>query len=206
VKFDKDVAIQIAMRSFDSASLARVVQYDPETKDALKRNMSSVAWDAIQFYLDDYGFIETPEEAFQRFAKENRVAEEAHKEIKNQDKKEIVIAGLDFVLLDGHLSNGMDSCIVGAKEYIKELTTPRWYSPEQYLELTGEKYPDTAPVWSTSKYAIIEKPTKYNRLHWWLGVYSEARDNEVILCAYNHLGPPPRDWRPGKEADCDEGN
>jgi hypothetical protein len=81
---------------------------------------------------------------------------------------------------------------------------PRWETPEQREKRTGEKYPDGALVWSVSKYAIIEKPTKYNRLHWWVGIYKEAKDNkvvEIILCAYNHLGPPPDDWRPeeGKE-------
>jgi hypothetical protein len=76
---------------------------------------------------------------------------------------------------------------------------PCWYTPDQWEQLTGEPYPDEAPVWVVSKYAILEKPTKYNKLRWQLVVYKEAKDNMVvgiIFCAYNHLGPPPDDWRP----------
>jgi hypothetical protein len=84
---------------------------------------------------------------------------------------------------------------------------PSWETPEQWEKCTGEKYPDEAPVWTVSKYAIDGKPTKYNRLRWWLGTYKEAKDNEVnsiVFCAYNHLGPPPKDWRPEEENNAAE--
>jgi hypothetical protein len=86
------------------------------------------------------------------------------------------------------------------------MEAPPWVTPGQYLDQTREMYPDMAPVWSTSKHAIAEKPTKYNKLHWFLDKYSEAGDHEVILCAYNHLEPPPDDWRPGKEAEHERDN
>jgi hypothetical protein len=80
VKFDNDVAVQKAMRHFSSAELAKVVLHDPETKDALKRNMNETCWGIIQEYLDNYEFCETPEETLNRFVKEYRAAEEAERE------------------------------------------------------------------------------------------------------------------------------
>jgi hypothetical protein len=121
------------------------------------------------------------------------------KVIKKQNKKERVVGGLTVVLLEGDLPDELDECLTEALEYIEELTTPRWYTPEQWEQRTGKPYPDEAPVWVVSKYAILEKPTKYNKLRWQLVVYKEAKDNMVvgiIFCAYNHLGPPPGDWRP----------
>jgi hypothetical protein len=80
MNFDDNAAVQIAMRAFYSESLAKVVLYSPETRDALKRNMNKICWSVIQEYLDNFNFCETPEEAFQRFVREYQAAKEAKRE------------------------------------------------------------------------------------------------------------------------------
>jgi hypothetical protein len=74
------------------------------------------------------------------------------------------------------------------EKVLKELKSPRWYTPEQWKQRTGEKYPHEAPVWARSKCDLC----------WWIIDYDAVEDDDdmIILCAYNHLGPPPDDWRP----------
>jgi hypothetical protein len=78
-----------------------------------------------------------------------------------------------------------------------QLETPRWETPGECWERTGEPYPDNAPVWETSKYSIKEKPSKYNRIRWYLQRHEDAIGGieNILLCTYNHLEPPPDDWR-----------
>jgi hypothetical protein len=64
------------------------------------------------------------------------------KAVEQQNKKERVLAGLDFILLDGDLSDAMESCIVGARDYIEELATPCWETPEQWEAETGKSWLD----------------------------------------------------------------
>jgi hypothetical protein len=73
--FEDDIAIMKAMRNFSSASLAKVVLYDQKTRAVFKRNMVKGCWKPIEEYLNDHDFCETPQQAFERFAKEYKVYE-----------------------------------------------------------------------------------------------------------------------------------
>jgi hypothetical protein len=89
-----------------------------------------------------------------------------------------------------------------------EIEKARWVTPGQWLDQTREMYPEMAPVWFTFKSSIEEKPSIWNKIHWFLDSYSVAvrNDAEIIFCAYNHLNPPPDDWRQKKEDGCERDN
>jgi hypothetical protein len=113
--------------------------------------------------------------------------------IEKQNKKERVVGGLTVVLLEGDLPDELDECLTEALEYIEELTTLRWETPEQCKKRTGEAWLDKAPVYALTEFGWIVM--SYNsakmRLHYdgTLGFVT------AIVCA-TEAGPPPDGWEP----------
>jgi hypothetical protein len=90
-------------------------------------------------------------------------------------------------------------CAKGAVETMIPLPLPRWYTPEQWKERTGEPWPDNGAV-----YYQYTRDNKYDV--WRVGTYKNIlyskRDFELsgagthqIICA-TEAGPPPDGWRP----------
>jgi hypothetical protein len=110
------------------------------------------------------------------------------------NRKDCVLTGLDTVLLNGDLIERLVRCIVEAREYIEELTTPRWETPEQYQKRTGNLWLDKAPVYfrPSDDYAdwtlVSFEFAKYQ-------ITLRHSPKFQIICA-SEAGPPPNNWRP----------
>jgi hypothetical protein len=118
--------------------------------------------------------------------------------IKKQNKRERILTGLDVVLLDGDLDDAFDECIIEAKDYIEELTTFRWETPEQYLKRIGEPWPDNAAVWVRTKSPITGKwgSWQLNALENIQKFYKETATEFYQIVIFNGPNPPPDDWEP----------
>jgi hypothetical protein len=80
--------------------------------------------------------------------------------------------------------------IVLLTEAIAELKAPpRWYTPEQWMQRTGEKWPKMAAVYAFPDLGWIAMP------YWMaeLNAYSYGGGYNIIICA-TKVGPPPRNW------------
>jgi hypothetical protein len=64
---------------------------------------------------------------------------------------------------------------------------PRWETPEQYKERTGEDWPDEAAVY------IYGECYDYS---WSVCRYITAKEWRYFCICANMAGPPPADWKP----------
>jgi hypothetical protein len=83
---------------------------------------------------------------------------------------------------------------------LRIIQAPRWETPEQRKERTGEEWPDNAPVWVKTQ--DLEKGRVYGWSLLTLMTAKEVRKNCVwpcfIICA-TEAGPPPDGWEPEEE-------
>jgi hypothetical protein len=115
------------------------------------------------------------------------------KAIEYLNKKERILAGLDTVLLDGDLEAALDERIIAAREYIEELTTPRWEAPEQWEKRTGKPWPDDWAVYVSTESGWSVRLYKFTRCEFYRDDKTEFVP--IIICA-TEAGPPPDEWRP----------
>jgi hypothetical protein len=96
-----------------------------------------------------------------------------------------------------HDEGVQDEVVSFLDEAIAELRSPpRWETPEQREKRTGEKWPDSAPVF----HCYIDGGGFLVRL-WEVGFYRNYRSKNkplglCVVCA-TEAGPPPDGWRPG---------
>jgi hypothetical protein len=72
-----------------------------------------------------------------------------------------------------------------------EQAPPRWETPEQWKELTGEEWPEAWGVYTLFYGGWILQRYREAKL---MGTYMPI----TIVCA-TEAGPPPEDWRPEGE-------
>jgi hypothetical protein len=98
----------------------------------------------------------------------------------------------DSVVVMGHLNIVEISIKTALKHARTELTTSRWYTPEQWEKRTGKKWPEDWPVWSITTDGLLTISTMGEeeiRKTWGTHIYVIATE----------AGPPPDDWRPEEE-------
>jgi hypothetical protein len=95
----------------------------------------------------------------------------------------------------------IEDAITSINEAISELKTPRWYTPEQYKEKTGEPWLGSGAVYVRRVYNTNADGTpSYGS--WNVVTYEKALEPSIdkqIACAYRVPGPPPDDWEPEEE-------
>ncbi len=72
-------------------------------------------------------------------------------------------------------------------------TIPIYYTPEQYQEIKGKKWPADSPVWGIKTYDDGVSDTVYG-LFW--HKYATPINGSVIMIIANEAGQPPADYRP----------
>jgi hypothetical protein len=82
------------------------------------------------------------------------------------------------------------------------LQTPRWYTPEQWEERTGEPWPDNGAVYMLYKPPEISGVFPFWRIETYCyakmylnGVAVHSKSCIAVVCA-TEAGPPPDGWRP----------
>jgi hypothetical protein len=107
----------------------------------------------------------------------------------------------NMVLMIGH-QDGKDM-VSAIDDALSELETPRWYTPEQWEERTGEPWPENGAVyfWNGCAGWAIMYYGRWKEMIIKLGEeggYKRLPEKETqypAVCA-TEAGPPPDGWRP----------
>jgi hypothetical protein len=94
---------------------------------------------------------------------------------------------------------------------ISALQNPTPITPEQFRDIEGREYPENGAVYRRGRYTGViddDVDDEDGCSGWVLCTYKSARDGfdeeyykkydtvQDIVCAYNLIEPPSRDWRP----------
>jgi hypothetical protein len=79
------------------------------------------------------------------------------------------------------------------------LVTHEPITPDQYRELEGEEYPENGAVYLRTR-ECGEWSLSYDAMAYWRArtryIKGWAKDDYILVCAYNLKGPPDADWLP----------
>jgi hypothetical protein len=125
---------------------------------------------------------------------------------------ELLKRAVGYLDIDGFSRGTQHDMVAAASEQIAaaiaELRAPRWYTPEQWEQRTGEPWPDNAAVY----YRYVSAGGKLDI--WRTGCYKNIANSNhdfrshnagyhQIVCA-TEAGPPPADWEPEEDKHGDE--
>jgi hypothetical protein len=94
-----------------------------------------------------------------------------------------------------------------ATDYINEAlaelkAVPRWHTPKQWKQRTGEPWPENAAV------RILNPDGEWELMEYWRAKqleqdlarldkdFGDEPEDLLIVCDRGEAGPPPKDWRP----------